>query len=105
MTDNMIVKGYKGIMDLDLSSIDPKFHKEMINQHRKDVAEYKLEQRQRTPKLRYENAMTHAFNILELDRRAGEKMRLEKDRLQKQQDDHRYAIFKRIQEQKKHNPF
>jgi Na+/phosphate symporter len=102
MKDNMIVKGYKGIMDLDLSSIDPKFHKEMIHQHKKDITEYKIEQRQRPAKLRYENAITNAQKILEMDRKAAENMRIERERLQKQKDDHRYDIFKRIQEQKKH---
>ena len=101
MNDNMIVKGYNGIMDLDLSSIDPKFHKEMIQQHNKDIDEYKRDQRQRPAKLRYENAINHAYKILEMDRKAAENMRLERDRLQKQKDDHRYDIFKRIQEQKK----
>ena len=101
MKDNMIVKGYKGIMDLDLTSIDPKFHEEMIHQHKKDIAEYKLDQRQRPAKLRYENAMNHAHKILEMDRKAAENMRIERERLQKQKDDHRYEIFKRIQELKK----
>jgi len=101
MNDNMIVKGYKGIMDLDLSLIDPKFHKEMIHQHNKDIDEYKRDQRQRPAKLRYENAMNHAYKILEMDRKTAENMRLERERLQKQKDDHRYDIFKRIQEQKK----
>lgn len=102
MNDNMIVKGYKGIMDLDLSSIDPKFHKEMIQQHKKDIDEYKIEQHKRPAKLRYENAIINANKILEMDRKAAENMRLERERLQKQKDDHLYDIFKRIQEQKKH---
>ena len=37
-----------------------------------------------------------------MDRKAAENMRIERERLQKQKDDHRYDIFKRIQEQKKH---
>ena len=37
----MIVNGYKGIIDLDLSLIDPKFHKDAIEQHYKDIEEYK----------------------------------------------------------------
>ena len=38
MQDRLTVKGYQGIMDLDLSSIDPKFHKEVVAQHIKDLS-------------------------------------------------------------------
>ena len=39
-----IISGYKGIMDLDLTHIDPKYHAEMIALHKKDIKEYKKEQ-------------------------------------------------------------
>ena len=97
----MIVKGYKGIMDLDLSSIDPKFHKDVVRQHYEDIKEYKQEQRQRPKRLRYENAMGHAFKILELDRKATEQMRIEANELQRQKDQEREERIKRIQEIKK----
>ena len=32
----MIVKGYNGIMDLDLTNVPVKLHKELIKQHHKD---------------------------------------------------------------------
>src|SRR6056300_1206929 len=72
MQDKYIVKGYKGVMDLDLSSVDPKFHKEVIAQHNKDITEYKMEQCRRPPQLRYENNIVNAYNILDMDRKAVE---------------------------------
>ena len=53
----MIVKGYKGVMDLDLSNIHPVFHKSLIEQHKKDIEKYKLYQQTLEPELRYENAI------------------------------------------------
>lgn len=97
----MIVKGYKGIMDLDLSQIDPKFHTDVVRQHFEDITEYKREQSIRPDKLRYENAIGHAFNIFELERKAMYKMRKERDDLQKQTDQERENIRLRIQEIKK----
>jgi 1,4-alpha-glucan branching enzyme len=96
-----IVKGYKGVMDLDLSLVDPKFHKEVILQHNKDIDEYKREQRERPEKLRYENAMMHAHNIIELDRRAAEQLRKDAIHLQNQKDKQKEDIIKRIEELKK----
>jgi hypothetical protein len=37
MTDSHIIKGYKGIMDLDLRDIPEKYHKEMIENHEKEL--------------------------------------------------------------------
>ena len=101
MQDDHIVKGYKGIMDLDLSSIDPKFHKEVVTQHMKDIDEYKREQRERPAKLRYDTAIMHAHNIIELDRRAAEQLRKDAIHLQNQKDKQREDIIKRIEELKK----
>jgi len=101
MKNDHIVKGYKGVMDLDLSSIDPKFHKEVIAQHMNDIAEYKREQCQRPPKLRYENAIMHAHNIIDLDRKATEQVAKEIIQLENQKDQKREDIIKRIEEIKK----
>ena len=40
MSNDNIMKGYKGIMDLDLSTIDPKFHDEVRKQHLAEIKEY-----------------------------------------------------------------
>jgi hypothetical protein len=53
----MIVKGYKGVMDLDLTNIHPVFHKSLIEQHKKDIEKYKLYQQTLEPELRYENTI------------------------------------------------
>ena len=39
-----IIDGYLGIMPLDLTNVEPKYHRIMINEHNKDIEEYKLEQ-------------------------------------------------------------
>ena len=59
-----IVKGYKGIMDLDLTRVPTELKNQMIDQHYKDINNYKIEQSLLEPRLRYENTierieMTH----------------------------------------------
>lgn len=59
-----IVKGYNGIMDLDLTLVPTELKKQMIDQHYKDIDNYKIEQTLLEPRLRYENTverieMTH----------------------------------------------
>ena len=53
----MIIKGYNGIMDLDLTNIDSKYHKELIQKHYEDIENYKIEQKKLNPELRYENTI------------------------------------------------
>ena len=48
---NKIIPGYKGIMDLDLTNVEPKLHKIMIEQHQEDIKLYKIEQSKSIPKL------------------------------------------------------
>jgi hypothetical protein len=52
-----IIKGYNGIMDLDLTNVDPIYHKIIIKQHYKDIEDYKLEQSKLKPNKRYENTI------------------------------------------------
>ena len=52
-----IVKGYKGIMDLDLTLVPNELKKQMIDQHNKDIDNYKIEQSLLEPRLRYENTV------------------------------------------------
>ena len=44
MKGTYIVSGYKGIMPLDLTHVDPKYHKVLINQHSADISDYKIYQ-------------------------------------------------------------
>ena len=52
-----IVKGYKGIMDLDLTLVPNELKKQLIDYHYKDIANYKIEQSLLEPRLRYENTI------------------------------------------------
>ena len=52
-----VIKGYKGIMDLNLTNIDPTYHKSLIKQHKKDILNYKTYQENLPEELRYENTI------------------------------------------------
>ena len=60
-----IIKGYKGIMDLDLTNVESNKHKSMIEQHFKDIENYKLEQSKLKPKLRFENSIGLSLKKIE----------------------------------------
>ena len=53
----LTVAGYHGIMDLDLSVIDPIHRPQAIHQHKNDIALYCLEQERLKPEHRYENTI------------------------------------------------
>ena len=53
----MIVKGYKGIIDLDLTNIHPVYHNILIKQNKKNIENYKKYQQSLEPELRYDNAI------------------------------------------------
>jgi hypothetical protein len=63
-----IIEGYKGVMSLDLSMVDPKYHKIMIAQHKKDIKEYVKYQDELPIQLRYENTTEKALNLLQRNR-------------------------------------
>ena len=66
MNDN-IVKGYKGIMDLDLNLVPKAFHREATEQHLKDINEYRLEQAKLPVKMRYDNTVVRAEKLHKID--------------------------------------
>ena len=74
---DQIIKGYQGIMDLDLSLVDKKFWPEVIIQHHKEIEAYKKEQAQLPNRLRYENTIVKALQLIENDCKALEKRRKE----------------------------
>ena len=84
-----IIPGYKGIMDLDLNLVDPKFHKIATEQHMKDIGNYKAEQYLLKPHLRYENTIEKIKKIHEIDNIANKK-RFE---LREKEDDIRFASY------------
>lgn len=65
-----ILKGYKGIIDLDLTNIPNQFKKNVINIHLNDIKEYKIYQNSLPPKLRYENTILKAYMVQKRDREA-----------------------------------
>jgi hypothetical protein len=52
-----IIPGYNGIMDLDLTNIISKHHKQAIEHHFNDIKLYILEQNKLKPEYRYENTI------------------------------------------------
>ena len=83
----MIVKGYNGIMDLDLTNVPVKLHKELIQQHHKDIKDYKLEQAKLPEKSRYENTVLIAQEKMEKTRLADANRYRELERLQYEKQD------------------
>jgi len=74
----LIIPGYNGIMDLDLTNIDSKFHNEMVNLHFQEIEEYKKEQLQRPKHIRYENCVKRIFKQKKRKREIVKKRELEK---------------------------
>tara|TARA_B100001287_G_scaffold276859_1_gene290222 strand:- start:5736 stop:6026 length:291 start_codon:yes stop_codon:yes gene_type:complete len=60
-----IIKGYKGVMDLDLSLVPKMYEKEAVEQHYKDIYEYKKYQKTLKPQHRYENTVERIHKRLE----------------------------------------
>jgi hypothetical protein len=65
--------GYRGIMALDLTAIPPKFQKEAVERHIKDIEDYKREQLERPEQTRYENTVTRIERTHMLDKKAIDK--------------------------------
>lgn len=63
--NKMIVKGYKGVMDLDLSLVPKEYHKTAVDQHYKDIRDYKIYQASLKPQHRYENTILRIKKQLE----------------------------------------
>lgn len=60
-----IIGGYKGVMDLDLNLVDPRFHEIAVKQHYQDITQYKIEQSKLKPELRYENTVQRVLKQLD----------------------------------------
>ncbi len=57
MKNEGIIPGYHGIMDLDVRNIEPRYVKDAIKEHYKDIKIYKTEQAKLKPEHRYENTI------------------------------------------------
>ena len=64
-----IIKGYKGIMPLDLTNVDKNLHKTLIEQHEIDILNYKKEQYEMEEKDRYDNTIGKALTKMEYHNR------------------------------------
>ena len=64
----IIIDGYKGVMPLDLTDVDPKYHKIMIDQHKEDINDYNRYQNELPLRLRYENTTEKANKLLQKDK-------------------------------------
>lgn len=73
-----IVKGYKGVMDLDLDLVPKEYWKEAIKQHNQDIKDYNMEQDKLPEGLRYENTILRVKKLHEIDKKAADKRRDEK---------------------------
>ena len=75
-----IIKGYKGVIDLDLTNVNPKLHKELIKQHYQDIKNYKMEQANLPEKLRYENTVGEAYRKIAIENKIiAKRLNLEKN--------------------------
>ena len=97
MAKDNIMKGYKGVMDLDLSTIDPKFHNEVRKQHLAEIKEYKAYQHSLPSRLRYENTTVRALKTLKLDRDAARTEALKREKEQDEKDQRFIDIHNRSQ--------
>ena len=62
-----IIKGYKGIIDLDLTNVNIIIHKELIQQHYKDIELYKQEQKNLKDELKYDNGVGLSLRKMEIE--------------------------------------
>lgn len=84
-----IIDGYKGVMPLDLSGVDPIYHAIIIDQHAEDIKEYNKYQQSLPAKLKYENTTQKAIQLLEKDKAWLEKEAI-KNRLEQIERDKKY---------------
>ena len=68
-----IVDGYKGIMELDLTNVPEEFKKQLLEQHTKDINDYKGEQSKLKPHLRYENTVERIRKLHAMDEKQQQK--------------------------------
>ena len=82
----MIIKGYKGVIDLDLTQVDPIYHKLLIEQHNNDIENYKKYQENLEPEMRYENSIGKVIS----DREYYNKLRDIKVQIKKEEENNYY---------------
>ena len=68
MNKGNIVPGYQGIMDLDVTNMEPIHIKQAIEQHYNDIKRYTAEQSKLQPEHKYENTILRINKQLEFTR-------------------------------------
>lgn len=91
--ESLIIKGYKGIMDLDLRNVDKELHETLIKQHYQDIKLYKKEQAERPKHLRYENTIVPIKKLHQFDYEANLKRKEEFKKKQHEDDKKRMEIY------------
>ena len=91
--ESKIIKGYKGIMDLDLRNVDKELHETLIQHHYQDIKLYKKEQAERPKHLRYENTILRIEKIHQIDYKAILKRKEEQKQKQFEEDKRRMEIY------------
>tara|TARA_B110000879_G_scaffold209755_2_gene298224 strand:- start:7472 stop:7759 length:288 start_codon:yes stop_codon:yes gene_type:complete len=67
MENQNMIKGYNGIMDLDVSNMDPKYVNQAILQHNNDIKNYIREQNELKTEMRYENTILRINKLHKMD--------------------------------------
>lgn len=96
MNKKDIIKGYKGVIDLDLSLVPKQYHKSVVNQHYQDIKNYKLYQKTLKPKHRYENT------IERIKKNIKNEENIRKLKLEKEQNE-RYELYNKLYKLNKKN--
>lgn len=84
-----IIKGYKGIIDLDISNIPEIHRKEIIKKHHEDIEEYKKYQETLRPEYRYENTIEKIQKLQEKERKI-------LDKHIKEEIEEKYKLYKKF---------
>ena len=90
---NNIIKGYKGVMDLDLSLVSESSKAVAIKQHYQDIKLYKKEQSERPKHLRYENTILPIKKLHQFDYEANLRRKEELKKKQHEDDKKRIEIY------------
>lgn len=95
-----IIKGYKGVMDLDLSLVSETFKTIAVKQHYKDIEDYKKYQASLKPKNRYENTIERINKLHQYESDTQQKRKKEEQEKKNKHYQLKYEIYQKIYENK-----
>lgn len=91
-----IIKGYKGVMDLDLSLVSESFKSVAVKQHYKDIEDYKKYQASLKPKNRYENTIERINKLHQYEYDMQQKRKKEEIEKQNRLYELQYKIYENL---------